>query len=153
MRIAPRVSASPLRLSLALAMILVAAPISAQEVGGRIGASLDPDQFYFGVHFETDPVVERVHFRPNVEIGLGNNATVVALNFELVYRFPSRQRWSFYAGGGPALNIIDTYRDTEAEGGLTIVGGVEHGQGLFFEIKAGLLNSPDVKLAVGYVFR
>ena len=133
-------------------VVLVAAPAGAQEFGGRIGASSSPDQFYFGVHAESAPVIDRLHFRPNAEIGLGQGATVIALNFELVYRFPPRRPWRFYVGGGPALNIVDTDQDTESEGGFNIVLGTQRDR-LFFEVKIGALKSPDFKIGVGYVFR
>lgn len=139
--------------TLIVVFALLAAPAAAQAVGGRIGVSTDPDQFYFGGHVETAPLVDRVHFRPNVEIGIGDDTTLVALNFEFVYRFPSQQPWTLYAGGGPALNIVDTDRDTETEGGFNIVLGVQHRSGLFTEIKVGALDSPNVKFGVGYVFR
>ena len=35
------------------------------------GVSIDPDQVYVGGHIETEPLVERLVFRPNVEIGFG----------------------------------------------------------------------------------
>ena len=45
-------------------------PVAAQSAGIRAGISLDPDQFYFGGHVETEPLMDRVRFRPNIEIGL-----------------------------------------------------------------------------------
>jgi hypothetical protein len=140
-------------LVLAACLAAFPGPAAAQTVGAQVGASVDPDQFYFGGHVETPPVVDRLHFRPNVEVGLGNDLTLIALNFEFVYRFLGDYPWKLYAGGGPALNIIDFQDNTEAEGGFNIVVGVAHDQGLFVEIKAGALDSPDFKVGVGYVFR
>src|ERR1700680_2836035 len=105
---------------LSLYFALLAVPASAQvSAGVRVGASLDPDQFYFGGHVETAPLAEHVPFRPNVEVGIGNNATVVAINFELAYKFPVQQAWHPYAVAGPALNIINTNQNTSAQGGFT----------------------------------
>jgi hypothetical protein len=139
-------------LSCGLAAVAAPAPAAAQTTGVRAGISLNPDQFYFGGHLETAPLVDRVRFRPNVEIGLGDDVTVVSVNLELVYFFPSRQRWSLYAGAGPALNIIDTARDTEPEGGFNVVIGGAHAGGLFVEFKVGAVGSPDAKFGVGYSF-
>ena len=50
-----------------LAILGAAAPARAQSVGVRAGASVDPDQFYFGGHLETPPLVDRVYLRPNLE--------------------------------------------------------------------------------------
>jgi hypothetical protein len=135
------------------AVALSAADASAQSFGVRAGASVDPDQFYFGGHVETDPLADRIHFRPNVELGVGSDLTTVAVNLELVYKAQlRRQPWSWYAGGGPAINFYDSERDSETEGGLNVLGGLEHDKGLFFEVKFGLIDSPDVKFGIGYVF-
>ena len=120
----------------------------------RAGASVGPDQFYFGGHVETAPLVDALRFRPNIEIGLGDNITVIALNLEFTYLFPPSAGWSLYAGGGPALNMIDTDTTTSnAEGGFNLLAGVAHEGGLFGEVKVGFLDSPDFKVGVGYTFR
>lgn len=125
---------------------------SAQSTGVRVGVSGSPDQFYFGGHVETEPLVDRLAFRPNAEIGLGDKVTVIALNFEFAYHFPSSRPWSVYAGAGPALNVWDTDRDTSAEGGFNILVGAAHRDGLFVEFKVGAIESPDVKFGVGFAF-
>jgi hypothetical protein len=134
--------------------ILIPLDASAQTTGGvRAGVSVDPDQFYFGGHVETPPLVDEIRFRPNVEIGIGSDLTVVAANLEFTYRFPSQRDWYVYAGSGPALTFVDTEDDTDAGGGLNILIGVEHSGGLFAEFKVGILDSPRVKFGVGYSFR
>ena len=129
--------------------------------GFRAGASVDPDQFYFGGHLELGPVVEQLWFRPNIEVGIGNNRTLVALNGEFAYwlGFP-RNEWSLYVGAGPAVNIIRFDQDnfprrdnTEVEGGFNILLGLAHDDGFFGELKVGALNSPEVKIGIGYTFR
>ena len=134
-----------------------ASPASAQGLnfGVRAGASTDPDQFYFGAHVETPAIVDRVHLRPNLEFGFGDNATLIAVNIEAVYRIPLRRSpWTVYAGGGPAINYYDFDDDggSDARGGLNFVGGLEHDTGLFFEVKVGAWESPDIKFGVGYTF-
>jgi hypothetical protein len=129
-------------------------PASAQTTYGvRVGASVDPDQFVVGAHLETPPLVDRLHFRPNVGIGIGDDTTLVALNFELAYKFASRTSWHVYAGGGPALNIYSSDRHDDAAGGFNLLLGVEHRKGLFGEVKVGTIDSPDFTVAVGYTFR
>lgn len=132
-------------------------PALAQDtrVGVRGGASVDPDQFYFGAHIETPAIVDRVHLRPNLEIGLGDDVTLVAVNVEAVYKYPLRRSpWVAYGGGGPAINYynFDNDRGSDTRAGLNFVGGLEHEQGLFFEVKVGAWDSPDLKFGVGYVF-
>ena len=133
---------------------------SAQGGAGlRAGASVDPDQFYFGGHAELGPVVERLWFRPNLEVGVGNDVTVFAFNGEFAYYFPLRNsEWSVYPGGGPALNIVrfdrgDLDDDTDAQGGFNFLLGLAHDEGFFGEIKLGVIDSPEFKIGVGYTWR
>ena len=133
--------------------VVCAAPASAQDFGVRAGVSIDPDQFYFGAHAQTAPLVDRLHFRPNAEIGVGDDVTVIAFNFEFAYFFPTTQPWQFYAGAGPALNIVDSENDTDPKGGFNILLGVEHRKGLFAEFKVGTIDSPEIKFGVGYTWR
>ena len=144
----------------AVSLTLVAASARAQGLGGRVGASVDPDQFYAGVHYETIELAERLRFRPNIEVGVGDNLTLVALNFEFIYRLPpdaprlprSLSMWHLYVGGGPALNIFRFTNDTQSEGGFNGLIGLPHSSGLFAEAKVGALKSPSFKFGVGYTF-
>lgn len=142
----------------ALCVLLAATGVAeAQAPGVRGGVSIDPDQFYFGGHFETDALVDRVHFRPNVEAGLGDDLTTIALNFDFVYKFPQGNGWRIYAGGGPAINFYRFDRagndQTDSEPGLNFLLGVEQDTGLFFEFKVGAIDSPELKFGVGWSFR
>jgi hypothetical protein len=143
-------------LSFLLAVVAISAtPAAAQDAGFRGGISVDPDQFYFGGHLETSPLVDRLHFRPNLEVGFGDDLMLIGANMEFIYKFPRRGDWGVYAGGGPALNIysFDDVDDSETEGGLNILVGVETPRGLFFEFKVGAIDSPDFKFGVGWTFR
>jgi hypothetical protein len=137
-----------------LLWIVTATPAAAQSLGLRAGASVDPDQFYFGGHAETAPLVDQLRFRPNLEIGVGNDVTLVAINVEFAYSLPvSGAGWTLYAGGGPALNVINAANTTHSEGGFNLLLGGSHEGGLFGEIKVGFLDSPNFKIGVGYSFR
>ena len=139
----------------------LAAPAAAQaHAGVRAGLSSDPTQFYFGAHVETAPLFDRVTFRPNAELGVGNNLTLLAANLEFVYSMSARkQPWRVYLGGGPALLIFsgDGPRPGNGrgslEGGFNVVLGAQHKRGLLTEIKVGFANSPRVKFGVGYAFK
>ena len=144
-----------------LGLLLAATPAAAQvDFGVRGGLSVDPDQAYVGLHAETGPLVERLRFRPNAEVGLGEDLTLVGLNLEFVWKFRrARSGWGIYAGGGPAINVffLDRGRfgddNTEMEPGMNFLVGLEHDEGLFFEFKLGALDSPDLKIGVGYTWR
>ena len=145
-------------LSFLLSVVLFSAtPALAQDGGIRGGISVDPDQFYFGGHLETSPIADQVFFRPNVEIGFGDDLTLISANMEFVYKFTRTRAWNFYAGGGPALNVYmfddEGDDDSETEPGFNILGGVESSGGLFFEFKFGLVDSPELKFGVGYTWR
>jgi hypothetical protein len=141
-------------------VLLQGVPALAQSGGAglRAGVSGSPDQFYFGGHLDTGPIVDRLSFRPNVEIGLGDNVTTIAGNFEFAYWWPLRRHpVSIYAGGGPAVNIFrygpSFGSHTDVNPGFNLLLGVAHRQGLFGELKIGLLDSPEVKFGVGYTWR
>lgn len=149
-------------LTTAALILAIAAPAAAQTTFGvRAGVSGDPDQFFFGAHFETPPIIERLTFRPNIEVGVGDNVTLIALNVEFAYWVPiENSAWDLYFGGGPAANIYSfddplTGRgdDSEIRGGFNILVGVQHRRGLFTEFKVGAIDSPDIKFTVGYVFK
>lgn len=149
------VTRSITRLSFLLAtLFLFTASASGQNAGIQGGLSVDPDQFYFGGHLETSALVDRVHFRPNVEVGLGNDLTLITANMDFVYRFrTNRNGWGLYAGGGPALNIFMVNDDSNSEAGLNFLVGVQQERGLFVEFKVGAIDSPDFKFGVGWTFR
>jgi hypothetical protein len=136
-------------------------PVFAQMGAGfgvRAGVGADPDQFHFGVHYDTGPLFERLSFRPNLELGLGDNVTTVAANFEFAYWIPIKSRaWGVYVGGGPALVVYqfddDHGDDTETEPGFNLLIGVGHARGFFAEAKLGLIDSPEAKFTVGYTWR
>jgi hypothetical protein len=135
-------------------LCLIARPVAAQNVGVRVGASTDPDQFVLGGHYETKPLVDQVTFRPNVELGLGNDIKVTTFNFELAYHFdyPARKAWNVYAGGGPALVWANSHGNNDTGGGFNFLVGIQAREGLFGEVKAGLMDSPNFKVIIGYAF-
>ena len=147
------------RLSSLLAVLAVVvvlpSPAAAQAPGVRAGISVDPDQFFVGGHYETGPLVDRLHFKPNIEVGFGDDITLVGVNFEFVYKILTRQGWTLYAGGGPAINFysFDDRDDGETEPGFNALFGAETARGLFFEAKLGVPDSPDLKFTVGWTFR
>jgi len=138
---------------LAAGLAVTPAAAHAQEFGARAGVSVDPDQFYFGGHFQSEPLIDHLRFRPNVEIGVGDGVTLVGFNVEFAYFFPTSNPWQLYAGGGPALNVINFHDETDVESGLNMLVGVQHSKGLFFEFKVGAFDSPEFKFGVGYTWK
>ncbi len=140
---------------LGLASAIAPNPAEAQQVapGVQAGVSLDPDQFYFGGHIETSPLIDRLRFRPSVDIGIGD-VTTVSGNFDFTYTFPGGRPWNLYVGGGPSINWYDFDNgELRHRRWLQLSGGVKGRSGLFFEAKIGVEGSPDFKFGVGYTFR
>jgi hypothetical protein len=128
---------------------LAAARVEAQGVGVMAGVSAAPDQFYFGVGYETAELLEHLRFRPNLEVGVGDGSTMTTANFEFAYHIPIQKKpWNVYVGAGPALVIAD-----KTGGGFNILLGLAHRRGLFTEIKVGAIDSPSFKFGVGYRFK
>ena len=135
-------------------VVIGAGTAAAQGPGVRGGVSDDPDQFYIGGHFETDELIDHLYLRPNLEVGFGDDVTTIAVNIEAVYKFALKNRRDtrFYAGGGPAIIVYDRDNGSDAKGGLNLLGGLEFGK-FFFEVKGGLVDSPSLKVGIGYTFR
>lgn len=140
---------------------------SAQELGFfgfglRAGLSLDPDQAFVGVHVDLGQLAKQVYFRPNLELGSGDDQTVVAFNLAALYFFNSRwQRWEPYAGGEIGVNHREIERSSlpdvdDTEPAINAVFGIDtemkSGDRLLFEAKLGLIEEPDFKLLVGWTF-
>jgi hypothetical protein len=147
-----------------VASLFVFTPCVAAQgaLGIKAGVSAEPDQFYFGGQFESNPIADQVRFRPNLEVGIGDRRTLIAVNVEFAYAIPLRNNpWRVFVGAGPALNIIRFGEDspdegnrgeTGTEGGFNILVGLAHRDGLFAEFKVGALESPTIKFGVGYSF-
>ena len=133
----------------------VATPAQAQvRPGVQAGVSIDPDQFYFGGHLQTAPLAENVRFRPGVDIGIGSDLMLVAVNLDFTYTFANRRPWNLYVGGGPAINWYNPDGGgSDTESGFNFLVGARTRTGLFFEMKVGAMDSPDLKFGVGYTFR
>lgn len=139
------------------------------NVGVRVGAALNPEMVFGGVHARFGPIFHPdVYFRPNVDIGFGEVTTQIALNLEAVYRLPINERssrWSTYLGAGPGFNFghrnftaaqsgsrdID-FGDFEWSTGLNVLAGLENRNGMFLEFKATAYATPHFRMMLGYSF-
>jgi hypothetical protein len=119
------------------------------------GAHVNPDQFHGGAFYEFPALADRLTLRPSGGVGMGNGATLVFGNFDVLYdlRLWRRSPWAASVGGGPAINHyrLDLYSETEA--GVTALGGLAHPSGWFTELRVDFLDSPRMTASVGYSFR
>jgi hypothetical protein len=143
-----------LMLTTVLALALVpAAAHAGTYFGPRVGFSADPSQFVGGAQFTVTEVAPSLSLDPSFELGVGDDFTSFAVNFDLHYHFNiSGSAWRPYAGGGATLFLADG--DSFAGGGFMIGAGVptRTGNRFFTEIKFGLGDVPDLKILAGWSF-
>jgi hypothetical protein len=97
-------------------------------------------------------------FMVSFEAGVGDDTTLFSSNLDFKYVFPVRSAsWRPYAGAGPALHLLDRDAvDDDLEVGLGVFAGMQTPtrSGAFFgEMRLGLVDSPDFKFTVGWMFR
>ena len=131
--------------------------------GPRLGLTFNPDQVHVGAHMDFGNFARHVRFQPNVEVGFGDNLTLVTLNADAAYRFSENwDVWTPYLGGGVGMNFASygddgLGDDTSSDLGASVLGGIEkglsNGDRFFLETKIGVIDaSPDVMLTVGWTF-
>lgn len=134
--------------------------------GVRVGGSSNPDQIYAGFHWDLGEFAKNVRFRPLVEFGTGDHATLVQGLAEATYIFSKIQVWKPYVGGDIGFTYVDTDRDVLPRGAdhidtdiaLMGVGGIEtrlkSGIRFFLEAKVGIgSDDPDFKAAAGWTWK
>ena len=135
---------------------VVAAPAAAQTVGRPARRRQRRSRSGIRRRPLRDPPAPRpsLTFRPNLEIGFGDDVTLAAINFEFAYWIPLEQHVVevCISAAGPAINIYAFDGGSDVDGGFNILLGLQHRRGLFTELKVGAMDSPDLKFAVGYVF-
>jgi len=127
--------------------------------GPRVGVSIDPDQVHFGAHLDFGNFAQHVRFQPNIEVGVGDDLTLITVNAEAAYRFSARwESWTPYLGGGLGANVrnYDNGNDTNTEVGVNLLGGIDRGLSrgdrFFIEGKFSLNDVPDAKVTIGWTF-
>lgn len=127
--------------------------------GARVGLSSDPDQVYGGAHWDLGEFARNVRFRPNVEVGFGDDVTFLQANAEVHYVFSKVQVWKPYVGGSVGFVYADPDNgDSDTDIGVMGVGGVEtklkSATSFFIEGKVGITNNdPDFKAGVGWTWK
>lgn len=148
-------------------VVLVTASTSAafaQETSGwgvRFGLSDDPDQVVVGAQYDVGEVARHVHIVPNLELGLGDDVTLVTLAAIAQYRFGTVDRMRPYAGGGIEAGWIDVDDgpgddDSDFEIQLDVVGGLawpmSNGNEFFLELVLGFGDLQDAQIMAGFSF-
>src|SRR5215470_486823 len=124
--------------------------------GPRVGFSTSPDQIVFGGQLIIGELAPDLTFDPSLDLGFGDNVTVINPNLDLHYHFSIRDtEWRPYVGAGVAINFVQFdappgIRDdseTDVGGSLIFGAGVPTSSGnrFFAELKFGLGDTADFK--------
>ena len=157
----------PRRSLIALA-ILVLLPAAASAgsftyYGPQLGFSQGPDQLVVGGHLQWNSVAPHLDFVPGIDLGFGNNLTLVSLNGDFHYRIATSTAWQPYVGGGIGLhfesanNTTGTARSSDTRTGGHFIAGftvpTQARSRFFTELKLGFGDAPDLKVVAGWNYR
>lgn len=131
--------------------------------GFRIGVADDPDQVVGGIHFDLGELVDDLRLRPDVEIGVGDDATTLGISVPVHYHFDVGESFQPYVGAGVRVVYIDVDLppgargdDSDTEIGLEAIGGLEwrgrDGGSFFLELTAHFNDVHDFQLMAGWSF-
>lgn len=128
--------------------------------GIRVGLATDPDQVVAGVHFLETRIARNVYLEPNVEIGLGDDHTILAATAPFHYRFEVDGKVRPYAGGGVTVGFErkdhDGNDDTDFEITLRATGGISWtlrgGTEMFAELNLIFDQLHDAQAMIGWRF-
>jgi len=139
-------------------LAVLARPAAAQSsISFSGGASIDPEQVYTGVAWESPDIGGRFRVRPGIDGGFGDGLRLGVINLDFIVKFPlGSSAWSLIQGGGPAITITkftgpfeDIPRDIGAGGSYLF--GLQHANGFFTEFRlGGGGNVPQLKLGIGW---
>jgi hypothetical protein len=133
------------------------------QVGFHGGASIDPEQGFVGVWWQTPPLGGRFHIRPGIDGGFGGDFRIATINVDFIIRFPlGGSGWSVIQGGGPVVAITksdffdgedDEFEETNISAGGSYIIGFAHDAGFFGEFRIGGGNVPSLKMGAGLALK
>ena len=138
-------------------LAFAARPAAAQSsISFSGGASIDPEQVYAGVAWESPDIGGRFRIRPGIDGGFGDGLRLANINIDLIVKFPlGTSAWSLIQGGGPTISIsqFSDFEDAprELHAGGSYLFGFQHQNGFFAEFRVGGGSFvPQLKLGVGW---
>lgn len=154
---------------LGITLLLAAAPVLAQDLGfrrwgPRAGVADNPDQIVLGAQADFGEFIPRLRFQPDVELGLGDDHTILSFSAPVHYLLPLEGNFTLCGGGGIMVGWIDEDENarrrvdedgSEIDISPMLAGGVEWPLGrqrILVELKAAGGEQQDLKLMVGWMF-
>jgi hypothetical protein len=130
------------------------------SIGFTGGGSIDPEQVFAGVFYQTPDIGGRFRIRSGLDGGWGEGLRLGTINVDFVYLLPlGNGPWKFLTGGGPTV-VFTRYADelyselgTEWSAGGSYLLGFAHDAGFFTEFRLGGGNVPALKFGVGYAVK
>ena len=124
------------------------------------GASIDPEQVYAGVSWETPDLGGRYRLRAGIDGGFGDGLRLGNINIDLLVRFPlGNSGWTLIQGGGPVITV-SRFSDTEdspreLHAGGSYLFGFQHDNGFFgeFRVAGGGEFVPQLKMGIGWAVK
>ena len=153
-----------LRFRTAILVAMVTAAIAAEAraqsaVGFTGGASIDPEQGYVGVFYQTPDIGGRFRLRTGLDGGFGQGLRLGTVNIDFAYFIPlGNGPWKFLTGGGPTI-VLTRFADdvydtgTEISAGASWILGFAHDNGFFAEFRIGGGNVPSLKMGAGWTLK
>jgi len=126
------------------------------QVGFQGGASIDPEQAFVGVFWQSPAIGNRLHLRPGIDGGFGNDLRVATINIDFIVRFSlGSSGWDLVQGGGPVIAItkVDGFEGTDTSAGGSYLIGFAHDSGFFGEFRIGGGNTPSLKMGAGFAIK
>ena len=163
-----------LLLTLCISVIpAAAADMGLRGWGLRAGVASDPDQFLLGAHWDIGDIAPQLRMVPNVQLGFGDDATVLEGTLPIHYVFGKVDAgFAPYVGAGLAVAWIDVDHDDNGQGnddffddddddsevelGAKVLGGLEwgtkSGNKFFVELNLGIGDLHDFQAVAGWTF-
>jgi hypothetical protein len=126
------------------------------QVGFQGGASIDPEQAFVGVYWQSPAFGGRLHLRPGIDGGFGNDLRVATINIDFIARFSlGGSGWDLIQGGGPVITItkFNDFEGTDTSAGGSYLIGFAHDSGFFGEFRIGGGNTPSLKMGAGWAIK
>jgi hypothetical protein len=138
-------------------LLAVSSQARAQSaIGFAGGASIDPEQVYVGVFWESPDIGGNFRLRPGIDGGFGEGLRLATINVDFIYRLPlGRGPWKLVTGGGPTIVLTSLSDDrfdlgTDLSAGGSYLFGFAHDNGFFTEFRLGAGNVPALKIGAGW---
>ena len=143
-----------------LALALSSTPAHAKtDFGVRAGAYADQDDPFLGAEALFNVGTQKQWFgNPNVEHAFDDNGDTTTASFDFHYDFPSGQRYTIWAGGGPTVIFRDRNQpgnDDSTNGGVNVLVGVGSKTGdvrPYGQMKVIVADDTEAVLGVGVRF-